>query len=48
MLLLDSLRVAAKFPLNPLEDVHDGLGRRDDVERRRTCASLFEVADPQL
>lgn len=46
--LLDGLGVTAEFPLDPLEDVEDGLGRRNDVERRRTRPALLEVADPQF
>lgn len=48
VLLLDGLGVTAELSLDPLEDVQNRLGRRDDVERRWTRAALFEVADPQL
>lgn len=48
VLLLDGLGVTAELSLDPLEDVQDRLGRRDDVERRWTRAALLEVADPQL
>lgn len=47
VLLLHGPRVAAELPFQPLECIDEGLGRRDDVKRRRTGAALLEVADPQ-
>ena len=47
MLLLHGARVAAEFALQPLECIEETLGRGDDVERGRTSATLFKVADPQ-
>lgn len=46
--LFDGLGMAAEFPLDPLEDVEDGLRCWNDVERWRAGSSLLEVADPQL
>lgn len=38
----------AQFVVEPHEQVPDGLGAGDDVERRRQRAALVEVAHPQL
>lgn len=38
----------AQLIVEPHEQVPDGLGAGDDVERRRQCASLVEVTHPQL
>lgn len=47
MLLLHGPRMAAELALQPLECINEGLGRWDDVERRRTGAALLEITDPQ-
>lgn len=38
----------AQLVVQPHQQVEDGLGARDDVERRRQRAALVEVAHPQL
>ena len=49
VLLLDPrLLPAAALVEDPPDEVIDRLGRRDDVERRRTSPALLEVRDPQL
>lgn len=38
----------AQLVVEPHEQVPDGLGARDDVERRRQRPALVEIAHPQL
>ena len=46
--LLHVVRGAAELDVEPLEQVENRLGGRDDVERRRNGPALLEIRDPQF